>query len=140
MGRCYWPATWEGHYWIDVALGPLEVRVMIDIGLVDPLHQQGFEIEPGIFDQLKRTGQFTRLADRSRRDASGRTVRTENGRATAQLLDPATRQRVGPKVDVNVSRGAPHVPSRAGVVFFHKLTGCRVLWDLDSRTWCVEYP
>jgi hypothetical protein len=37
-------------------------------------------------------------------------------------------------------RGAPGVPDRVGVVFFHRLHGCRVLWELDSRTWCVEYP
>jgi hypothetical protein len=37
-------------------------------------------------------------------------------------------------------RGAPGVPSRVGVEFFHHLTGCRVIWDLDRRNWGVEYP
>jgi hypothetical protein len=41
---------------------------------------------------------------------------------------------------VYVIRGKPGVPDRVGVVFFHRLKGCRVLWDLDAQSWCVEYP
>ena len=33
-----------------------------------------------------------------------------------------------------------NIPSRVGVVFFHKLSGCRVDWELDARSWCLEYP
>jgi len=41
---------------------------------------------------------------------------------------------------LHVCRGVEGVPNRVGVVFFHRLAGCRVHWELDSRNWRVEVP
>jgi hypothetical protein len=67
-------------------------------------------------------------------------MRKEVGLVSAQLVDPLTRMRVGPVVDAYVSEGAPGLPSRLGLVFFYRLIGCQVHWDLEQRVWCVEYP
>ena len=80
------------------------------------------------------------ISKKSRFDASEAKLVSEAARVTAQLLDPGRTTPVGPAVQVEVMRGAPGVPSRVGVVFFHRLTGCRVVWDLGARLWCVEYP
>lgn len=63
-----------------------------------------------------------------------------SGQTTAQLLDPTTRQPIGPHMSIEVFRGDSRVPSRVGVVFFHRRAGCRVFWDLEKRSWGVEYP
>jgi hypothetical protein len=34
----------------------------------------------------------------------------------------------------------PGIPDRVGMAFFHRLNGCKVIWDLDKREWCIEYP
>jgi hypothetical protein len=112
---------------------------MIDLGLVDPLHQLGFEVAPTLYDQLKQTGQLAHFRWRFRRDASGRLERLESGITVAQLADPNTRNGVGPSVSISIFRGTPNMPSRVGVVFFHNLIGCKVIWDLSAREWCVEY-
>jgi hypothetical protein len=113
---------------------------MVDLGLVDPLGRVGLEVDPTAYGQLKHSGQFARFRRRSRRDASGRSSWTESGLITAQVVSPATRQPVGPPVSIYVSCGAPAVPNRVGIAFFHRLSGCRVLWDLDQQMWCIEYP
>lgn len=140
MAQVSWKGTADGRYQIDVALGGLEVPLMIDLGLIDPGDQVGFSIEPGLYDQLKQAGAFGLLRTYSRIDASGQISQTESGLVSSQLICPTTRQRVGPRVQLYVLRGKPGVPDRVGVVFFHRLAGCRVLWDLDTRTWCIDYP
>jgi hypothetical protein len=140
MGRACWKAAGNGKYWIDIALGNQVLPWMLDLGLVDSQHWVGFEFEPPLFDRLKLAGQMVLAGRQKRRDASGRTVHQECGLTSAQLIDPLSRQGVGPKVAIKVSRGFPGIPSRVGVVFFHRLVGCQVVWDLDNRVWCVEYP
>ncbi len=140
MARSVWYAASDGRYWLDIVLGRLETEVMIELGLIDPNDQVAFELDPVLFDQLLHRGDMVAGSPRRRRDASGQEVEMATGWLAAQLIDPPTRQRVGPLVPVFALRAPPLVPSRVGVVFFHNLTGCRVDWDLDSRTWCVEYP
>jgi hypothetical protein len=113
---------------------------MIDLGLVDPHHRVGFEVEPAVYDRIKQAGGFSRFSRRPRRDASGRISWFDTGQTTAQLICPAAQRPVSPVVQVFVASGLAGVPSRVGVVFFHHLTGCRVIWDLDRRTWRVNYP
>ena len=140
MDDVSWQAAADGRYWIDVNIAAQPVRVMIDLGLVDPAHAVGFEVEPDFYDQLKRAGLLSRFQVRFRRDASGRVTGSESGRTDAQLLDPISKRSIGPMVQLHVCRGAPGVPSRVGVVFFHRLTGCKVEWELGSRTWRVKCP
>jgi hypothetical protein len=113
---------------------------MIDTGLVDPHGRVGFEIEPGLFDSFRRAGELTLLRRRQRTDSSGTTYVNEVGQLAAQLIDPVARTPVGPKVMMDVMRGVAGVPNRVGTALFHKLTGCRVVRDLDARLWSVEYP
>jgi hypothetical protein len=140
MPQAQWHSAADGRYWVDVALAGRNLRVMIDLGLVDPLHRVGFEIDPGLYDALNQAGHFSRFDRRSRRDASGRLSWFDTGRLTAQLVCPVTGQGIGPAVPLFVARGAAGLPDRVGVVFFHGLSGCRVAWDLDQRTWCVDCP
>jgi len=140
MAQVCWQGSADGSYWIDVALGSLEISLMIDLGLVDARQQVGFSIEPGLYDQLKLAGDLAQFQMHARLDASGQISQTESGLIPAQLVSPVRRGRVGPTVLLYVLRGNSGVPNRVGVVFFHQLAGCRVLWDLDTRTWCVEYP
>lgn len=140
MAEACWAATTDGRYWIDVHIAGQPIRVMIDLGLVDPVDAVGFEVDPDFYDQLKHAGVLSRFQVRFRRDASGQITRSESGRTNAQLLDPITRRGIGPLTQLPVCRGAPNVPSRVGVVFFHRLTGCNVDWRLDGRTWCVKCP
>ena len=140
MTLACWPAATDGRYWIDIALGTLPSRLMIDTGLVDPKGQVAFEIDPAIFDLLERSGQLLAAGYRWRRDASGQRIRLPAGFVAARLLDPATSSPVGPTARCLVVRNVPGVPSRVGVVFFHRLTGCRADWDFDKRLWCVECP
>jgi hypothetical protein len=140
MPQAQWQAAVDGRYWIDVALAGQHLRIMIDLGLVDPLHQVGFEIDPALYDALNQAGHFSRFHQRSRRDASGQLSWFDTGQITARLVCPVTRQGIGPTVSLFAARGAPGVPARVGVVFFHLLTGSRVDWDLDQRTWCIDCP
>ena len=140
MARVSWRAAPDHRYWIDVALGNRELSVMLDLGLVDPLGRIGFEVDPGEYDALKQTGQLSRFRRRARRDASGQLSWSESGLVLTQLVSPLTRQRVGPAPHVYVSRGVSGVPSRVGVVFFHALAGCQIIWDLDQQLWQFDYP
>jgi hypothetical protein len=140
MGFVSWQASVTGHYWIDVAVGNQDLRWMVDTGLVDPLNRVGFDLEPSVYDQLKVSGQFQRIQYRNYHDASGGLVQRESGLITAQLIDPHSHQRLGPVVATFVARGFPGVPSRVGLVFFHGLKGCRVIWNLERKTWDIEYP
>jgi hypothetical protein len=140
MPQAQWQSAADGRYWIDVALSGRNLQVMIDLGLVDPFHRVAFEIDPALYDAMRRAGDFSRFEQRSRRDASGRLSPFETGRVMAQLVCPLTRQRIGPAVTVFVARGVPGVPNRVGVAFFHRLTGCHVNWDLDQQTWVIDCP
>ncbi len=140
MPQAVWQADAGGRYWIDVALAGRQLRVMIDLGLVDPLHQVAFEIDPALYDALNRAGALSQFVQRSRRDASGRLSAYDAGRLTAQLFEPLTRQRIGPQVSVFAARGVAGVPGRVGVVFFHRLTGCRALWTFDQQLWTIDCP
>jgi hypothetical protein len=135
-----WTIDADGRYVVDILLGSRPLGLMIDTGLADRYDRTGFEIDPGEYDRFKNAGELSNVRRRTRHDAGGHRLVTEVATIFAQLLDPRTRQPVGPKVSVEVMRGTPGVPSRVGVVFFHRLTGCRVVWELDTRTWCVEYP
>src|ERR1700693_6400645 len=131
MPQAEWKADPDGRYWIDVVVGNRALSVMIDLGLVDPVARVGFELEPAVYHQLKQSGELSRFLRRVRRDAGGGFSWAESGRSTAQLMDPASRQRAGPQLNLYISCGSPGVPSRVGVVFFHHLIGCRVHWDLE---------
>lgn len=140
MTQLSWNAAVDGRYWISAAIGGRPVPVMIDLGLVDPSQAVGFEIEPVLYEQLKRAGRLSMFQIRFRRDASSNITSSESGFTTAQLLDPLTKQGVGPIVQLHVCRGVPGIPNRVGVVFFHRLIGCSVAWLLDNRTWQIECP
>jgi hypothetical protein len=133
MNQACWPAAPDGRSWIDVALGTMPVRLMLDTGLVDPLHQVGFEVVPPLFDHLEQSGQLLAAGQRQRRDANNQVVVMRVGLLRAQLIDPIGRHRIGPAVPLSVFRGTPNVPNRIGVEFFHRLRGCRATWDLDAR-------
>jgi hypothetical protein len=139
MNKTIWNAAPDGRYWLDIAVGSHASVLMIDVGIVDPKEEVGCEVEPVIYDFLLLTGQLGPNCPRSKRDASGRTTTTESALTTMQLLDPQNRHGIGPSVQLYVCRGVAGVPSRVGVVFFHRLAGCRVLWELDQRQWCIEY-
>jgi hypothetical protein len=113
---------------------------MIDLGLVDPRHDVGFELEPAVYDQLKAGGWLSRFQYRFRRDANGQISRSESGLTFTQLFDPTASQAVGPVAHLHICRGVFAVPNRVGVVFFHRLAGCKIYWELDHRTWTVEFP
>jgi len=98
MTRVCWPAAAGGHYWLDIALGTLPCRLMLDTGLVDPRGQVGFEIDPTMFDLLEQSGQLLAAGIRSRLDSSGTSVSLKTGFLTALLLDPTTLRTVGPPV------------------------------------------
>jgi hypothetical protein len=140
MAQACWHASADGRYFIDVAIGGYQVRVMVDSGLVDPLDLVGFELEPAIYDQLNQSGCLTNNRARLSRNAGGSYTRRASGLGSAQLVDPLSGKGIGPMVQVYASRGSPGLPNRVGLVFFHRLKGCRIIWDLDTRTWCVEYP
>jgi hypothetical protein len=140
MQQACWKAATDNRYWIDVLLGQQPLSVMVDVGLVDAQGRVGFEVDPAVYDHLKGTGHLSAFRQRTRRDASGRLATSETGRTAAQLRSPRTALPIGPQVQVYLSRGDAGVPSRVGVVFFHVLRGCRVIWDLDQRLWCIEWP
>ncbi len=139
MPQASWQAA-RGSYQIDLIVGNRGIQAMIDLGLVDPLDLVGIELQPAVYDGLKQSGQIVRYLRRSHRVATGVRVAAESGLTTAQLVDPLSQHPIGPLVQLYVTRGAVGVQSRVGVVFFHRLSGCRVSWDLDARTWTIEYP
>lgn len=140
MGRACWTASADGWYAIDISLGPIAESLRVDTGIVDWRQMIGFDLESDLWDRLLNAGLFKEFKRRSSRDSSGRKRLSDSGRLAVRLLDPATTLPIGPPVEVFALRGARGVPSRVGVVFFHTLTGCFVTWNLDSRTWCVDYP
>ena len=119
MNSIAWSAAPDGRYWIDVILGSVPARLMLDTGLVDPLHQVAFELEPQVYDQLKQSGQLIPAGHRKRRDASGRSMRMQSGWVAARLFDTDSASAVGPRVQLCAWRGFSNVPSRVGVPFFH---------------------
>jgi hypothetical protein len=140
MPRACWSATAHGEYWIDVSLGGHPLKVLVDSGLIDSRGQVGFSIDQSIYDQIKQAGDFHFHQMHARLNANGQVSLTESGSLNAQLVCPQTHGRVGPVVHVSVFRGVPGVPNRAGLAFFHLLKGCKVVWELDQRSWCIEYP
>jgi hypothetical protein len=140
MPRVTWSASSRGEYWIDVDLGGQPLKVLIDTGLLDAREQVGFSIEQALYDRIKQAGQFHAHLMHARQSADGQIAMTESGSLGAQLISPQTRQLVGPVVHVYVFRGVPGIPDRVGMAFFHHLKGCKVLWDLDKREWCIESP
>ena len=140
MPQVCWQATPDGRYWIDIALGAYHSRLMIDIGMIDPLQKVAFEIEPALYDLLVQRKQIQPKAPKMRRDASGNLVTLDCGEVISQLIDPITRQRVGPVIIADVVRSYPRIPNRVGVVFFHHLTDCSVHWNLNTHLWSVDYP
>lgn len=140
MPQACWQASADGIYWIDVALGGREISMMLDLGLVDAAERVGFSLEPILYDQIKQAGEFTQFFTDLRLDASGAITYRENGLLSAQLIEPITRQCMGPQVRLYAARGATNVPNRVGIAFFHQLHDCLVIWQLDSRRWCIEYP
>lgn len=140
MPQVCWTAATRGEYWVDVNLGGQPFKVLVDTGLLDAREQVGFSIEQTWYDKLKQSGQFRAHQTHTRLSADGQLSMTESGSLDAQLICPRTRKLVGPVVHVYVFRGVPGVPDRVGMAFFHRLKGCKVLWDLDKRAWCVDYP
>ncbi len=140
MPRVLWKADAGGRYWIDVVLGNRNLAVLVDLGLVDPRDQVGLEVDPTVYSSIQQSGGFSRSTMRSRRDASGRLSWFDTGLTTAQLVCPLSQKPAGPVVQVFVGCAPAGVPNRVGVVFFHRLTGCRVTWELDQQTWCIDYP
>jgi hypothetical protein len=121
MAQARWQAATDGRYRIDVIIGNHSLPVMVDLGLVDSLGLIGFEVEPSIYDRLKRSGFLTLERTRQFRSASGLVYTALSGLTSAQLLDPAVGQPVGPIVQAYVSRGKQGLPNRVGLVFFHRL-------------------
>ena len=130
----------DGSFWMDVAIAHHRLNLMVDTGFVDPLNRVGVALEPMLYDALHGVGLVRREQRRHGHDASGHRYEVLTGIVDAQLVDPVSRAVVGPLVRVRALRGVPGVPSRVGVAFFHRLAGCRVIWELDQRTWCIEYP
>lgn len=135
-----WPATARSGYFIDVVIGGRVVPAMVDSGLVDPAELVGFELAPDLFDELQQDGLLKELATRTRRDAGGQMSVMRVGKISTFLARPTTVEVAGPEVEVFVARSASGLPTRVGLVFFHNLTGCRVLWDCSARTWSIQIP
>ncbi len=135
-----WLATVRGDYVIDLMIGGLIASAMVDSGLVDPAQLVGFELSPALFDQLQEAGLLKELATRTRRDAGGRMSVMRVEKVSTFLVRPGTAEAAGPEVDVFVARIPEGLPSRVGLVFFHKLTGCQVVWDCSGRTWPLHIP
>jgi hypothetical protein len=140
MPRVCWQAVPDGRYWIDIALGAYDARLMIDIGMIDPRNQVGFELEPALYDLLVQRNQIQPKIPKKRRDSSGNIVTLDSGEVVAQLIDPTSRRRIGPRVTVDIVRSFPRIPNRVGVVFFHHLVDCSINWNLNTRMWCVDCP
>src|SRR5947209_5980790 len=115
MAQSCWTSAPDGRYWIQVLIGNLDLQVMIDSGVIDPLHLVGFELDPHVYDRLKQMGELSHFLSRMRRNASGSLSGSESGLTTSQLICPIAQQPVGPVVHLYVVRGAAGVPSRVGV-------------------------
>ncbi len=139
MTTAMWSADPQGRYWLDVLLGGQTISVMVDSGLVDPDQRVGFELDRTLFDQLKESGKLSGWALRVRKDASGRSSALECASTDGSLAVPGTTDPFGRTIQIHVARGAAQIPSRVGVVFFHRLPGCRVLWNCELRTWSVSF-
>jgi hypothetical protein len=139
MPQFCWTAHRDGSYWIDALIGNQKLPALVDLGLIDPSHLMGAYLDPSIYDHLEITGGFLRLHARRSRDASGQYVTIHTGLTTIQLLEPQSGNPAGPIVPLYVGRGAPGIPSRIGVAFFHRLSGGKVIWDLTARTWTIEF-
>ena len=135
-----WKANARGEYWIDVVLEGQPVQVLIDSGLVDARGQVGFSIDLSLYDSFRKAGRLRKPKLHTRLTADGNLAITESGILDAQLFCPQTQRPVGPMVRIRAYRGASGVPDRVGLAFFHQLKGCKVLWDLDQRTWRIDYP
>jgi hypothetical protein len=140
MPHVSWTADPDGRYWIDVQLAGQPFTVLVDSGLIDRVGEVGFSIESSDYDAIKKAGGFRQHQIQPRMTADGKISFTESGSLDAQLFCPQTQSPVGPIVHLYAYRGAPGVPDRVGVAFFHLLKGCKVLWDLDLRFWQIEYP
>jgi hypothetical protein len=140
MPSVSWNANTSGEYWIDVALAGKPFNVLVDSGLIDAKGQVGFSIDSTDYDALSNAGQLVKRKLHTRMMADGGLATTEGGFLDAQLFCPRTQTPVGPVARVRVYRGMPGVPDRVGNVFFHQLKGCKVTWDLDQRTWRIDYP
>ena len=135
-----WTANPGLEYWIDVQLAGQPFTVLIDTGLIDRLGEVGFSINASDYDAIKNVGGFRKHQIHPRLTADGSFLITESGSLEAQLVSPQTQSPVGPVVHIYVYRGIPGVPDRVGLAFFHQLKGCKVLWDLDQRTWRIDCP
>lgn len=113
---------------------------MIDTGFVDPNDEVGIALESSLYEMLQRAGLIGSEDSRLSTDASGHQKQVVTGLVTARLLAPTQAAPPGPVFQTRALRGDTGVPSRVGVAFFHRLAGCRVIWELDQRTWCIEYP
>jgi hypothetical protein len=140
MPQVSWSATPAGEYLIDVNLGGRPLQVLIDTGFIDPRGQVGFSVDESLYDNIKQSGGFRSHQAYSRVTADGQMSRAESGSLDAQLIAPQTRGPVGPIVHVSVLRGVSGVSNRMGLAFVHLLKGCKVIWDLDQRSWSIEYP
>jgi hypothetical protein len=140
MPHVTWSANPAGEYWIDVLLGGQPFEVLIDTGLIDAAGVIGFSIDASAYDSIKKAGGFSDIQFNPRMTADGNIGLAECGSLDAQLFNPQTQTVVGPIANVYAYRGAPGVPDRVGIAFFHQLKGCKVLWDLDQRTWRIDYP
>lgn len=121
-------------------VGNQGISLMVDLGLVDVRGEVGVSLDPAVYDLLKQRQRLGIPRWRHHRSADGYQTTVESALTTVHLIEPASQAMIGPAVSTHVCRGAPGVQSRVGVVFFHRLTGCRVVWELDTRDWCVEYP
>jgi hypothetical protein len=113
---------------------------MVDTGFIDPNDEVGIALEKTVYSVLQHAGLIGSEDMRLSTDASGHQKAVVTGLVTAQLLAASTQGVLGSPIQIRALCGAAGVPSRIGVAFFHRLTGCRVLWNLDQRTWCIECP
>ena len=134
-----WPAV-RGHYSIDVVIGGIPVSAMVDTGLIDSMRQVGFELPPDLFDRLVQSNSLQEITSRTRRDASGRKTQMYVGQAEVRLTSPGTTIPVGAAVQVSVARSFAGLPARVGLEFFHRLSGCQVLWNCVAQMWTVSLP
>ena len=140
MPQASWSIGHENSYWLDVAIGHHRLYLMIDTGFVDPNDEVGIALEESVYDALQHAGLIGNEDFRLSTDASGHQRSVVTGLVTARLLAPSSSGVVGPPVQSRALRGSVGVAARVGIAFFHGLAGSRVIWDLDQRTWCIEYP
>ena len=138
MPQLCWYVSAHGEYWIDVSLAGRPFKVLVDTGLINVAGKVGFSIDEFQYDAMKNSGCFGRHLNHTRLMANGQIARSESGSLRAQLICPQTGVGMGPVVEVFAYRGVAGVPNRVGLTFFHLLKGCKVLWDLDQRSWCIK--